>query len=302
LNTLKLPPFDYHEPSSVGAVTQLLALHGSAAQVVAGGIDLVPSIRAGSVRPSSLISLQGLKELDFVRAAPDGSLEIGALASLHALERSELLKSRYPALQEAIRQITSVQTKCMGTAVGNLCVGTPASDLGPVFAVLDGEMVVAGPHGERRIPICDFYVGYRRIALQAGEFATSVRIPPGPPGRAAAFINLTRTHADIAKITVAAAVSIQDGVCRGVRIALGSVAPTMIRARAAEAILEGKPLGKQLLASVESASMQDATPIDDIRLTAEYRRQVTRVLVRRALLKAAGQSARSAGETLPTLQ
>lgn len=302
MNTLKLPPFEYCEPSSIAEVTELLALHGSSAQLVAGGIDLVPSIRAGSMRPKTLIGLRGLKELDFIRANADGSLEIGALASLHCLERSEHLKARYPALREAIRQITSVQTKCMGTAVGNLCVGTPASDLGPVFAVLDAEMVIAGPNGEHRIPVSDFYVGYRRTALQAGQFVTSVLIPPGPPTRGAAFINLTRTHADIAKITAAAALSLDEGVCRGVRIALGSVAPTMFRARAAETLLEGKVFRKEALEAVGRTSMLDAAPIDDVRSTAEYRREVAQVLVRRALVRAFEQSVDISGEALPATQ
>ena len=302
MSTLKLPAFEYLEPASVDEAVELLAEGGESARVLAGGIDLIPGMRAGSVRASRLVSIQHLKELNFIRAEADGSFEIGAMASLHALERSASLASRFPALHEAIRQVTSVQTKYMGTAVGNLCVGTPASDLGPAFAVLDAEVIIASRKGVRRTAMNEFYSAYRRTALQQGELVTAVRVPPGPRGRGAAFLNLLRTHADIAKVTVSAAVSIEKGICRGVRIALGSVAPTMYRARTAEALLEGKAVTGQALEAAGRASLQEAAPIDDVRSTAEYRRDVSQVLVRRALMKAAERSAQLSGEPLPALK
>ena len=302
MSTLKLPPFEYFEPGSIAEAAQLLAMGGDSARVLAGGIDLIPGMRAGSVAASRLVSLQRLKELDYIRTDADGAFGIGAMASLHSLERSAELASRYPALHEAIRQITSVQTKYMGTAVGNLCVGTPASDLGPALAVLDAEVIIAGTGSTRRVALGDFYPGYRRTALQPGELVTGVRIPPGPRTRGAAFLNLLRTHADIAKVTVSAAVSIEKGTCRGVRIALGSVAPTMYRARTAEALLEGKALNTQSLQAAGRAALQEAAPIEDVRSTAEYRREVSQVLVRRALRNAAERSAGISGEPLPPLE
>ena len=124
----------------------------------------------------------------------------------------------------------------MGTAVGNSVVATPASDVAPALAAYDAELVISGPDGDRRLPVSDFYPDYGRTALGRGELVTGVEVPAVPAGHGAAFLNLVRTHADIAKVTVTAAVVLEDGVCKQARIALGSVAPTMFRAREAEAV------------------------------------------------------------------
>ena len=175
--------------------------------------------------------------------------------------------------------------------MGNLCVATPASDIAPALAAYDAELLIAGPSGERRVPMTDFYPGYGRTALGLGEFVVGVELPVVPAGQGAAFKNLVRTHADIAKVTVTAAVVLEDGLCKQARIALGSVAPTMFRARAAEALLEGSELSDELILEAAAAAAAEAAPIDDIRSTAEYRRATAEVLVGRALHKA-GQRAR----------
>ena len=162
---------------------------------------------AGSVKAGHLVNIQRVAGLDYMRRPVAGGIEFGAMASLHALERWEDLGPDYPALYDAIHQITSVQTKCMGTAVGNLCVATPASDVAPALAAYDAELVIAGPDGERRLPVADFYPAYGRTALGRGELVTGVeRARESPPATGPAFKNLVRTHADIAKVTVTAAV------------------------------------------------------------------------------------------------
>ena len=220
------------------------------------------------------------------------------MTSLHCLERWEDLRNGYGALFDAIHQITSVQTKCMGTAVGNLCVATPASDVAPALAAHDAELVISGPNGDRRLPISDFYPAYGQTALDLGELVAGVQLPTLPATHGAAFFNLVRTHADIAKVTVTVAVALEDGVCRRARIALGSVAPTMFRAGEAEALLEGHEPTEELIRKAAAAAAREAKPIDDIRSTAEYRKATAEVLVARALHQAAERARASAGGAL----
>jgi carbon-monoxide dehydrogenase medium subunit len=315
MSASKLPPFEYYEPVTVAEVIELLTRYGDEARVLAGGVDLLPRMRAGGVRAGHLISIQRVAGLDYMRgtaaaSGPDpgtgravgpgagagagadeaAGIEFGAMASLHSLERWGDLRAGYLALYDAIHQITSVQTKYMGTAVGNVCVATPASDVAPALAAYDAELLVAGPDGDRRIPLSDFYPAYGRTALGRGEFATGVKLPAVPAAHGAAFLNLVRTHADIAKVTVTAAVALQEGICAQARVALGSVAPTMFRARDAEALLAGNELTDELIAEAAAAAASAARPIDDLRSTAEYRKATAEVLVARALHKAAGRA------------
>lgn len=295
MSASKLPPFEYYEPATVAEVTTLLMRHGDDARVVAGGVDLLPRMRAGTVKASQLVSLQRVAGLDYMRRSAGGGVEFGAMATLHLLEGWEDLRNTYGALYDAIHQITSMQTKFMGTALGNVCVATPASDLAPALAAYDAELLVAGPAGQRRVALEDFYPAYCRTTLGRGEFVTGLALPATPAGHGAAFLNLVRTHADIAKVTVTAAVVLDDGVCARARVAIGSVAPTMFRAREAEALLEGKELTTDLLEAAATAAAEEARPIDDLRSTASYRRATTEVLVGRALHKAADRARAAAG-------
>jgi carbon-monoxide dehydrogenase medium subunit len=290
MSALRLPPFEYYEPADTAEVSGILAEHGEAARVLAGGADLLPRMRAGSVKAGHVVNIQRVPGLDYMRPAEDGGIEFGAMASLHALETWSDLVSGYPAIYDAMHQITSVQTKCMGTAVGNLCVATPASDVAPALAAHDARVVVSGPEGSRTVPMADFYPAYGCTALGRGEFVTGVEVPAVPAGHGAGFFNLVRTHADIAKVTVTAAVVLKDGICTRARIALGSVAPTMIRAHNAEALLEGKLFTDELAAQAAAAAAAEAKPITDLRSTEEYRREMVRVLVGRALHKAADRA------------
>ena len=156
-----------------------MAAHGDDTRVLAGGVDLLPRMRAGSVKAGHLVNIQRVADLDYMRRAVTGGIEFGAMASLHSLERWEDLRTDYGALYDAIHQITSVQTKYMGTAVGNICVATPASDVAPALAAYDAELVISGPDGDRRLPVSDFYPAYGQTALGRGELVIGVEVPPG---------------------------------------------------------------------------------------------------------------------------
>lgn len=292
MSSLQLAPFRYYEPLTALEAAALLHQYGTDAQVLAGGIDLLPRMRVGSTKADHVINIQNIPGLNYIKTDNEAGLEFGAMATLHALELSPELRRDYPILHEAIHQITSVQSKCMGTAVGNLCVSTPASDVATALMALNAELIILGVNGARRESIANFYPGYRRTTLSRGELITGVSVPKAAAGQGAAFMNLVRTHADIAKVTVAVAVVIQNDVCIDARIALGAVGPTVCRAYAAEERLIGRKCHHSLIADVAAAAMEHTSPITDFRSTDMYRRETARVLVARALESAIARSGR----------
>jgi len=281
-----MKPFEYFEPKTVKETTQLLSNYGKKAQILAGGIDLIPRMRKGDVKPEYLVNIQKVTGLEYIK--PDGKrgIKFGAMTKLRSLETSKTIQKHYPILYEAIHQITSVQAKAMGTAVGNLCVGTPASDVATALLALGAELRIAGPKGKRTEPLQKFYLDHHRTSLQRGEMVIEVFLPNPSSGMRSAFLNLVRTHADIAKVSVAVAMIVQDGICREARIAVGAVAPTVSRAAKAEALLKSQKVTHPLINKAAETAAGETRPITDLRSTAVYRKEMARVLVGRALEKA----------------
>jgi len=279
-------PFEYFEPRTVGEATQILSDYGAKAQILAGGIDLIPRIQKGDIRAEYAVNIQKIPGLEHV--GPDGKegMTLGAMSRLRSIEVSKPIQNKYPILYEAIHQITSVQAKYMGTAVGNLCLATPASDVATSLLALGAQLKITGPGGDRIEPIETFYVDYRRTSLKRGEIVTAVVLPSPPPGTGTAFFNLVRTRADIAKVSAAAAISVQNGICGEVRIAIGAAAPTVFRAQKAEALFTGQKITPELIRDAAETAAGETKPITDLRSTATYRKEMAKVLVRRALEKA----------------
>jgi len=278
-------PFEYFEPRTMGEATALLARLGEKAAVLAGGCELIPAMRRRKARPESLVSIVHLPGLD--RLESDGSTFcIGAMATLRAVEDSPVVRADFSALFEGVQSIASVQVKTTGTLVGNLCVATPASDIAPPLMVLGAELRIAGPDGERRMPVGELFRGAKQHSLRPGEIATEVRIPAAPAASGSAFAKLTRTAADCAKLNVAALVSVQDGRCADARIALGAVASTPVRAAEAEEILRGHTPSTRRIEWAAAKAVEHVRPITDLRSTAEYRKTVLKVLIERVLRRA----------------
>lgn len=280
-----LKPFEYFEPKTIGEATQILSQYGERARLLAGGVDLVPRMRRRLLVPKCVVSLHRIPRLDYIRSNR-GGLKFGPLTSIRSLELSPLVKKDYLALYEAVHQLASTQVKTTGTAVGNLCVATPASDIAVALFALGARLRLVGPSSRKTIAIEDFFVGVGQTILQPGEMVAEVVVPCPPAGAGQAFLKLVRTAADIAKVNVAVSLTVADGVCQKVRVALGSVAPTIIRARRAERILKGKAIDQRMIEEAAQAAAEETRTITDIRSTSEYRREVSRVLVRRAISKA----------------
>ena len=281
-----MKPFEYFEPRTVREARQILSDYGEKAQILAGGIDLIPRMQKGDIRAEYVVNIQKIPDLE--RIEPDGKegITLGAMSKLRSIEMSGAIQSKYPILYEAIHQITSVQAKYMGTAVGNLCVATPASDVATSLFALGAQLKITGPKGERIELIEKFYVDYRRTSLKRGEMVTAVFLPNPPPGTGTAFFNLVRTSADIAKISAAAAISVQNGICREVRIAIGAAAPVVFRAVKTETLFTGQKITPEVIREAAETAAGETKPITDLRSTAMYRKEMARVLVKRALEKA----------------
>lgn len=281
-----MKPFEYFEPRTVGEATEILSNYGEKAQILSGGIDLIPRMQKGDIQAEYVVNIQKIPGLEYIEPHEKEGITFGALSRLRSIEVSKTIQNKYPILYEAIHQVTSVQAKYMGTAVGNLCVATPASDVATSLFALGAQLKITGLKGERIEPIEKFYLDYRLTSLKRGEMVTEVVLPNPPPGTGTAFFNLVRTHADIAKISAAAAILVQNGICREVRIAIGAAAPTVFRAVKAETLFTGQKTTPEVINKVAETAAGETKPITDLRSTAMYRKEMARVLVRRALEKA----------------
>ena len=281
-----LQPFEYLEPVTIDEAVDMLSRYGPGASVMAGGVGLVEAMRDRGNGPQWVISLQGIPALDFIKGDRLAGLRIGALTSIRSVELSSVIERDYPVFHEAAHQIASVQVKNMGTLVGNLCCGTPASDLAPPLLVLGAELKTTGPGSPQTIPLDDFFKDAGRTALGPDEIVAEISVPPIIGETRGAFLKLARVSADIAKVNAAITIEMAGHTCLEARIALGSVAPTPIRALKAEAILMDKTLTTDVILEAARAAAEEAHPIDDIRSTAGYRREMAMLLVKRVIQKA----------------
>lgn len=265
--------------------TRLLADLGPQARLVAGGTDLLVQLRDNPDSSPALVDLTRARDLATIGPAPEGgALFLGAATTYAAILRSDLVWQAAPLLVQAVAQIGSPQVRARGTVGGNLGTATPAGDTLPVLLVLEARLHLLGPRGRRTLPLEEFFVGPRQTALEPGEVIAAVEIPLQAARRGAfAKFRLRRALA-ISVASVAAAVEEDEsGRVTWARVALGAVAPTPRRALAAEEALIGSHLTPEAITTAADAAAASAEPIDDLRGSAAYRRELVRVLVRRVL-------------------
>ncbi len=277
--------FTYLEPQSVAEAIDLLAAHGDAARPLAGGTDLLVQMKMERQKPAYVIGIGKLAELRGIRHDA-GKLTLGALTTIRETARDAGIRARFPALAEACAAFSTAQVQAMGTVGGNLCNGSPASDSAPALIALGAEIVLAGPEGETRLPLESFFRGPGKTARRPDQLLTAIEIPAPAPNTGSAFVKIGRVAADIAKAN-AAIVLVRDGDrVADCRLAFGSVAPTPMRAPRAEAVLRGQVMTPDLVAQAAAAAAEEITPIDDVRSTAQYRRQVVVALATDGITRA----------------
>jgi carbon-monoxide dehydrogenase medium subunit len=279
--------FEYFAPKTLKEALTLLDKYQDEGKIICGGQSLLILMRQGLVAPKYLIDIKGLSELNYIKDAKEG-LRLGATTTHRAIEKSPLIQKKYSVLAEMERRLASIQTRNWGSIGGNVCHGDPAGDPAPVLMALNATLTTTSLKGERNMAVEDFCLDYFETALKPGELLTEIQIPAVPPRTGTAYTKFNVIESDLATVGVAVSVTLGsgDGVCQEVRIALGASAPTPMRAKKAEAVLKGKKLTDNLLAEAGEVASTEAEPISDIYASAEYRRELVKVLVRRVAKEA----------------
>ena len=280
-------PFELDIPTNLdGALAALANGSGETVLPIAGGTNLIVDIRAKRERPDRMVGLGEVDELLGMEFGPE-RISIGGRTTVSDLLRSPEIAQEAPSLIEAARLFGGMMVRNTGTVAGNIASGSPAADLVPPLLVLDAELTLASASATRTLALDDYYLGYKQDARRPDELITRISWPRLPENSANTFYKLARRKGDAITVTgVAVALSVADGTCTRARIALASVAPVVLRAKQAEAVLEGRALTPALIAEAAEAAAATCTPIDDIRASAGYRRHTVEALTRRLVTQA----------------
>jgi CO/xanthine dehydrogenase FAD-binding subunit len=274
---------NYIAPASLDELLTVLHQHGEYAKLIAGGTDLIPQMRLGKFTPRILVDPQRLPLADIVET--DKYIQLGPCFTHTRVLTHHLLNREFPALVDACQQIGGPPVRNRGTLVGNLANASPAADSALPLLVYDAQILTACLGVERVIPLNEFYLGTGETQLAVDEFIREIRIPKMPSHTKAVFLKLgNRKAMAIGVASVALRLSMNEaGRVSEARIALGSVAPTPLRAYQAEAILQSEPINEEIIIHAVQAAQQAASPISDLRASSEYRRKMVAVLIHRAL-------------------
>ena len=278
--------FEYHRPATLPDAIALLGRLGEDAKVLAGGQSLIPLMKLRLASPRHVVDINRIAGLRTI-AEKDGALVIGALVRESDLEASDLVRRRFPILADACRVIADPLVRNLATVGGNLAHGDPANDHPAVMLALGAEVVAVGSQGSRRIPVAELFTGPLETALGAGEILTEIRIPLPAPRSGGAYLKLERKVGDFATAAVGVQITLAGGdACAHAGIGLTNVGPTPIKARRAEALLQGRRLDDAVIRDAAQAAAAESDPSEDLRGSVAYKRDLVRVLTARALRRA----------------
>jgi|TARA_B100001146_G_scaffold36082_1_gene29478 carbon-monoxide dehydrogenase medium subunit len=281
--------FEYLEARTVRQAISMLQRYGENACMVAGSTDFLVRWRTGVWNPDHVINIQRVAGLSRITYSGRNGLRIGALVTIRAVEQHAAVRRYYPALAAAAASFAGVQVRNLATVGGNICNASPSGDMIPALLVFGSECKIVGADGERVVALDKLFTGPGQTVLQHGELLTEIRVPVPARNTGSHYIKHSpRGAMDIATVGVASLVSLdgRNGPCAEARIALGAVAPTPIRAYSAEDSLRGQTLTQGLLIDTANLARDGIRPIDDIRGSAEHRKEIVGVLTRRTLEQA----------------
>ena len=284
----RLPRFEYVQPKSIDEALSLLAQHKGKARPIAGGTDLLPKMKRREITaPAYVIDLKALPNLDYIKYDDKKGLSLGALTTIHAIETSPVIQQKFSILAQAASTMAAPQVRNRGTVAGNICNAVPSADSAPPLLTLEAKLKLMSHKGERILNIEDFFTGPNETVLTDQELLAEIQIPPLPSNSRGIYLKLSpKRSMDLATVGVAAVVIREDGLCKDIRIALGAVAPTPIRAKRAEDILRGQRFSDELIERTAQTAAEESRPIDDHRASADYRRGMVQALVTRAINQA----------------
>jgi carbon-monoxide dehydrogenase medium subunit len=275
--------FEYFEPATLAEASALLARYGGRAQPLAGGTDLLVELKEQLRRADCVVNIKKIPGLGALSFDPQAGLRIGALVTAREIEVSSTTIKHYPSLVQAVRELGSIQVRNRATIVGNVCRASPSADTLPPL-IADGAVVsIHGGQGTRSVPLEDFFTGPGKTVLKSDELVTEIAVPAPAPRTGKIYIKHGRRKAmELATVGVAVTLTLEDEI----RIVLGAVAPTPIRAKKAEVLLSGRKIDAALIERAAQSALEESRPISNVRANAAYRREMVGVLTRRALQRA----------------
>jgi len=277
--------FDYMAPQSLDEAAQILSRTVGAVRAIAGGTDLVDQVRQGRREPSIVMDVKRIPELTKLDWEPGVGLHIGAATSCASVYEDSEVRERYPAIVESSMLIGAIQIQNRAALGGNVCNAAPSGDTIPSLLIYETKAIILGPNGLREVPLNGFFVGPGKTILADDEILVELLVPPPPPQSHSNYLRfIPRDEMDIAVVGVGSLVALSSsGTCSAVRIALASVGPTPVRAAEAEGVMVDRIPSTALLADTSERAVLAAHPINDVRGTAEFRRELVKVLTRRTL-------------------
>ena len=278
---------DYFRPGTLDACLAAFAEHGANARALAGGTDLLVQMRAGRMSNRVVIDLKAVPEFNEIRYDPGAGLTLGAAVPCYRIYADQTVQREYPGLIDSVSMIGGTQIQGRASVGGNLCNAAPSADAVPALIALGATCRVASVAGEREVPVEEFCSAPGRNVLSEHEVLVSLNLPAPAPGSGACYLRfIPRNEMDIAVAGAGVSVRLAGGCFASGRVALAAVAPTPLLVPAAGAALRGQPVGRAAIAAAAAAARAAASPISDMRGTAEYRSNLCEVLTRRALEKA----------------
>jgi aerobic carbon-monoxide dehydrogenase medium subunit len=281
-------PFELAEPRSFKQAISLLDGADETVRPIAGGTALMLMMKAGVFHPTRLIALRYVAGADAIELARDGSLRLGALATLGALEPTKGLRETFPVIAQTLRTLSNVRVRNVATIGGNLAHADPHMDLPPVLAALGAQVTVAGPSGERTVAVENLFAGYYETVLARNELIAQVAVPP-LGGKRAAYVKVTtRSADDWPALGVAVVLDAEGRNVRSADVFVSAATEKPIRLKAAEAVLRGAEANETNLKRAGEAAAGEVETMADARGSASYKKELVRVFVARAVRKALG--------------
>jgi carbon-monoxide dehydrogenase medium subunit len=280
--------FEYLPTKTVKEACSLISQYKEEGKILAGGQSLITLLRQKLISPSYLIDIKGVSELDYLTFDDKKGLRMGALTTHRAIEKSSLIQSKYPVLSEMEKSVASVQTRNWGTIGGNLCSGDPIGDPAPSLIALNAKIKIVSSREEKIVPLAEFFTDYFTTVLEPDEILTEIQLPTPVSHTGVVYLKFSTIEAGIKIVSTSTSIILDSDkmTCRDARIVMSAVAPVPFNARKAGELLIGKKINDDLIAEAAQLASEETNPTSDVHGSAEFRREIAKVLVKRAVKEA----------------
>jgi carbon-monoxide dehydrogenase medium subunit len=278
-----LPKFEYLSCETLEEACDLLSKYGDEARVLSGGTDLIVKMKHKMITPGYVINIKQIPGLSYIRKDGDHGVNIGALTTLQTVKNSPLIKKVFPVLHDAAGVLGTRQVRNLATIGGNLCNASPAAECAPPLLALNATIRVKGEKGPRLLDLKSFFTGPGKTVLRHDEVLDEIQIPEPPARSGGVYLKHSTRRIDVAMVGVAVIAQMEENRFKDIRIALGAVGPTPLRAPKAEEVLIGKEPGEKWTNKAANTASDESVPIDDIRGYGDYRKKMVGILVKKAI-------------------